>query len=475
MEGLCLTALMVVSCVVAVGCHAGGAPKGETQPMEVPSPADLRTPGIPKGQHFEITVGPSGADVVGKTGRAIQIAIDALAYRGGGTVRVLPGTYVLQDAVRLRSGIRLVGHREKTILRRDRFVWSKLAVDADTSQREVTPEDASRFRPGMGICLRDNRRGWAFASLPYTITHIEDGVLHLNDHLTTERYAENDGKVVNYFPLILGVMADNVVVDGFTVDAQVEDGGVLAGMWSAVVYLWRCKHSTLRNLIVKNGRGDGICFAKSSLYTTVEDCETSHNEFHGIHAGSYSTHAVVRRCDIHHNGSDGLYVCWGISHSRFEDNQIHHNGSRLFRSGISIGHKDTDNLIARNHIHENFKYGVCIRQQTEANGAHRNVFRGNIIENNGSLPGQLAHVKRRLPDWESVGCGVDIRGITKDLTFENNTVRETRSGEARTQHHAIRIGPGVSRVKMTGNVIKGHPDDAIVDESESDDHKLQAP
>ena len=46
-----------------------------------------------------ITVGPRDADVVGADNRAIQLAIDALSLRGGGTVRVLPGEYTLIDAL----------------------------------------------------------------------------------------------------------------------------------------------------------------------------------------------------------------------------------------------------------------------------------------------------------------------------------------------------------------------------------------
>src|SRR3990170_4593210 len=65
-----------------------------------------------------ITVGPADADVVGSTGRAIQLAVDAAAVRGGGTVRVLPGEYLLLDSIHLRSNVSLLGAREKTVLRR---------------------------------------------------------------------------------------------------------------------------------------------------------------------------------------------------------------------------------------------------------------------------------------------------------------------------------------------------------------------
>ena len=43
-------------------------------------------------QHVTLTVGPDKADLVGATDRVIQAAVDYVARRGGGTVRVLPGT-----------------------------------------------------------------------------------------------------------------------------------------------------------------------------------------------------------------------------------------------------------------------------------------------------------------------------------------------------------------------------------------------
>jgi Right handed beta helix region len=421
----------------------------------------------------EITVGPSNADIVGTTGRAIQIAIDALAGRGGGVVRVLPGQYVLDDSLRLRPGIVLLGDRDKTILRRGPLVWSPLKVDADTSQTEITPEDASAFRPGMGVCTFDTRSGWVHAAHPLTVTDVRDGVLHLSGHLTSDRLAEEGGLVANHFPLILGIEADDVVVDGFTADSRVDDPtGVLSAIRTASVYFWRCRYVSLRNVIATGGVGDGICVAKSSVGATIEHCVAAHNGYYGIHPGSHSAHCTIRHCDIHDNASDGLYICWGIRHSEFTDNRIYRNGWRDLRSGISIGHKDTDNLIARNHIYENAKFGVCFRRKTDANAAHRVTLQDNVIENNGSRADELADIKATLEPWEAIGCGVHVSGMTRDLALEKNTLRETRQGDARTQQHALVLTEGVSGVRMMDNVIEGHGAAAIVDDS-GGDNQLQ--
>jgi hypothetical protein len=291
------------------------------------------------------------------------------------------------------------------------------------------------------------------------VTDVREGVLHLDAHLEAERLAAEGGIVVNHFPLILGIGADDIVVEGFRIDASVADPqDVLKDMRSAAVYLYRCRDAALRHLIVSGAQGDAICCAKSSVRAAIEDCEAVENSFYGIHPGSHSAWCAVRRCRIHHNDSDGLYICWGIRHGVFEDNDIHHNGVRLGRNGICIGPKDTDNLIRRNHVWENAKHGIHFRRKTEPNGAHRNTILENVIENNGPV---------------ETGAGVWIEGVTHDLVFERNTIRETRSGAARTQQHAFVLRPGVSRVKLVDNAVSGHPGPAVVDESGSRDNDLQ--
>src|SRR5438270_4132530 len=50
-------------------------------------------------QRIMITVGHENADLIGTTDRVIQAAVDYVARRGGGTVRVLPGTYRLRNSI----------------------------------------------------------------------------------------------------------------------------------------------------------------------------------------------------------------------------------------------------------------------------------------------------------------------------------------------------------------------------------------
>lgn len=56
-----------------------------------------------------ITVGGPDADLPGFTSQAIQIAMDALKTRGGGTVKLNPGTYDIIGPIRLSDNTSLIG------------------------------------------------------------------------------------------------------------------------------------------------------------------------------------------------------------------------------------------------------------------------------------------------------------------------------------------------------------------------------
>src|ERR1017187_9503259 len=57
-------------------------------------------------QKLTITVGPKDADLVGSTDKAIQAGVDYVARFGGGTVKILPGTYRLRNSIYLQSKVR---------------------------------------------------------------------------------------------------------------------------------------------------------------------------------------------------------------------------------------------------------------------------------------------------------------------------------------------------------------------------------
>jgi hypothetical protein len=84
----------------AVRGHADGLP-GNNNPRAIfgdsaePSWKDQIT----------VTVGPSKADLVGTTDKVVQAAVDYVARKGGGTVRILPGSYRLRNSIFLQSWV----------------------------------------------------------------------------------------------------------------------------------------------------------------------------------------------------------------------------------------------------------------------------------------------------------------------------------------------------------------------------------
>ena len=418
-----------------------------------------------------ITVGRNQGDIRGKDNRAIQKAIDALAAKGGGTVKVLPGEYVLNGSIRMRSNIHLLGDRDRTILKRCAAVASLLKLDADIGQKQITPVNAAGFKAGMGISCHGRRV--ANSTMPWTLVRKNKGILYLDSYIEQNYNAEHGEWVTNMFPLIQGCEIENVRVEGFTLDSKVKNIAGVRLVWGGGLYFRRCKHGVIREITSINCNGDGLRWGQSE-HVTVEDCEVAYNTHYGLHPGSHSPFTTIQRCHIHHNGSDGLYACWGVSNSKFVDNVIHHNGFRIYRNGFCIGHKDTDCLIARNRIFANAKHGIHVRKKTEGNGAHRNVYQDNIIEDNGLPFSKVpSFLKKSLPREELGGCGVYVAGITHDLVFENNIVRETRQGKQRHQLHGFYLEPGVRRLKMKGNHINRHPLKTIMDNSGSRDNKLQ--
>lgn len=398
---------------------------------------------------FTLAVGPRSAGERA-SGRDVQEAIDAVSTQGGGIVVLRPGVYELEDSVRLRSHVDLRGGGSAVFRRKGPLVWSDLALDADHNQTEITPRNIEGFHPGMGLVLRDDDQPNPMSNMPVTVTAVQDGHLYIDRHLQVEVLAERGARVYSYFPLVCGHAVEGVTVEGLVLDAAVEDVGRVRTLRSSGVHFWRSRGCCLLRVTARNCAGDGIC-SGTSRDMVFEECTAEDNVEYGIHPGGHSPHCRVARCSIHGNGADGLYICWGVRDSTVEDNDIHHNGHIKIRAGISIGHKDTDNLIVGNRIHDNVGAGIYFRTKTEANGAHRNTFRGNLIENNG------LGLDR--------GYEVHVCGTTRDLLFEGNTLRFTGSRAGGHRQTAFRLCRGVSRVTMRGNVFEGYGEDAILDES----------
>jgi hypothetical protein len=109
------------------------------------------------------------------------------------------------------------------------------------------------------------------------------------------------------------------------------------------------------------------------------------------------------------------------------------------RYGISIGHKDTDNLIRHNKVLGNHEDGIFFRNEAAGMAGSRNRVEENDIENNG--------VGREA-------AGIRVRGETRDLVLKNNTIRDTRAGADRKQTAGIKLDEQVGPVTLGENKIE---------------------
>lgn len=104
-------------------------------------------------------MGVNDADIVGSTNRALQAAVDYVATLGGGTVEIGPGEYWMEDALHLRSHVTVRGHGENTVLRKCDGGVSRLILDGDYGEEQITVADSSLFKVGMGVAVTDDSAG----------------------------------------------------------------------------------------------------------------------------------------------------------------------------------------------------------------------------------------------------------------------------------------------------------------------------
>ncbi|HEY8506412.1 MAG TPA: twin-arginine translocation signal domain-containing protein, partial [Gemmataceae bacterium] len=105
-------------------------------------------------ERLTVTVGVTKGDLVGADDKVLQAALDYVARFGGGTVKVLPGTYRLRNAVFLPSRVRLLGSGADSVITKIPSESVELADDSDWYDREITLKDAAGFRVGDGVVLR---------------------------------------------------------------------------------------------------------------------------------------------------------------------------------------------------------------------------------------------------------------------------------------------------------------------------------
>jgi len=396
----------------------------------------------PGSESQVVTVGGAGADIPAFTSEAMQLAVDTIKSRGTGTVKLGAGTFDVIAPVRLASGISLVGAGDTTVLRKVDGYRSAMALDCGYGELKVVVRDPRGFKVGMGVIIRDaaSRGGWDPTTAK--ITAIDGNTIYIDNYTVRDYESGKKGEVSNACSLVEAVECENVRIANLAIDGGRKTNDLLDGCRSGGIYLHKSKNCTVENVKVQNFNGDGISW-QITEDITVSNCEVTDCSNFGFHPGTGSVRTKLENCTSHDNGTDGIFVCWRVQNGSFIGNSSYRNG----RYGISVGHKDTDNIFENNRIYENGENGVYLRDEIEQNGAHRNTFRNNVVENNGTKSG---------------GYGFYVDGVTTDILIERNTIRNTKGG---TQKAGIFIGEKAARVRVVENQMSGHEKGDVVDAS----------
>ncbi len=379
-------------------------------PRFAPGPEEQQ---LPRAMHSTMTdrpvirVGQHEGDIVGSDNRALQAAVDYVAGLGGGTVEIGKGVYLMRDSLHLRSNVTVRGQGEGTVLKKAQAAISRMALDGDFGEEQVTVVNPEGFSVGTGVAIWDDNSG-GFHTTVARITGRRGNTFSISRPLNADCMISAKATAATVFPVVSGYDLENARVERLAVDGSRDSNPNLNGCRGAGIFLYRAFGTVIERCLVRNSTGDGISFQQSNDVQVIA-CVSENNAGLGLHPGSGSQRPLIRDSIARGNGQDGLFLCWRVRHGTFEGNELTANG----RFGISIGHKDSDNLLRKNIVRGNASHGVYFRNETEGMAGHRNRIEDNQIEDNG----------KRSP-----GAGIFVDGETDGVVLAGNTIRDERTG-----------------------------------------------
>lgn len=387
-------------------------------------------------ERFTLTVGTKDGDLTGKDDRVLQAAVDYVARMGGGTVKLLPGTWRLRNAVFLPSRLRLLGSGPETIL--TKIASATVPIDGDSNwfDQEITLKDvkeARSFQVGDGVFLQvKNPFNQGETVIKRTLTARAGNRFKLDKGLRENVWLSGNPTCSSLFPLLTSEHTADVVIEDLVLDGNRENNTNMNGNYGGCIFIQDCNRYTFRKVVTRDYNGDGISF-QICHDVVVEDCHSHDNADLGIHAGSGSQRPLIKNSRMERN-SQGLFWCWGVKFGLAQGCRM--EGNRDY--GISIGHCDTDNVMRENVVSNSGKVGVLFRDENRGRDfwPNRNTLERCRIENSGGQD----------------GVAIDIRGKTKDVKLLGNTLRESR---APMQRIGLKIGAEVGPLVLDSNKLEG--------------------
>jgi hypothetical protein len=383
-------------------------------------------------ERVTLSVGAENADLVGASDRVIQAAVDYVARKGGGTVRVLPGTYRLRNSIFLQSSVRLLGSGTDSVLVKEPSTTTKLIVDGDHWDQEVTLADPRGFQVGDGVRLvaRDPH-GKGTNIIQRTLIAARDHRFKLDRRLEERFHLSGEPQIATNFALLQCTGVTDAIIENITLDGNKSHNEMIdrGAFDDGSIRLDECNRITMRGVTVRDFYCDGIVWGISHD-VLVEECHLLDGVRLAIHSGSGSQRSIVRGNRVQRS-REGIYFCWGAQHGLYEKNVIEECGY-----GMTLGHSDSDNLIRDNVIRDSRQGGIYFRGGSQAFAPHRNRFERNRIVDSGG----------------ETGVAIDINGETESVEIIRNELRETRAPMSRI---GIRIGAETHDIRCEENRIEG--------------------
>lgn len=389
----------------------------------------------------DVTLNALQAGPHGTHNAAIQSAIDAAGRQGGGTVRLEAGEYLLEDSLRLRSNVALIGAGDGTRLRCIPERASALAADLGYGHYDITLAEPEEFRVGMGVIIHDDRAG-GFYDTAATLTWRDGATFGISRMLNHDYGRAYNGAVYTSFPPVCAAAISGALLADLVIDGSGPEGRRIAnGCRGGGVFLIGAEHVTLRRLTVCEVFGEGVSF-QQCRHVLIEDCRLLRNAGNGLHPGSGSVGAVMRRCRCEDNGAGGIFFCLRAAYSLVEDCALIANR----QDGITIGQRDTHNAVRGCAIRDNGAAGITLRACDRVMAAHATRIEDNVFANNGRTapaadmlvesPAQQVYIARNrflrdahLPPSAAVritadGAQVALQANTADGNFVEAAIPE---------------------------------------------------